>query len=262
MTHFINQALARMRADEPAIGLAIRLNRSGEIALLAKSLDYDFLFIDMQHSGISIQTALEISLTALAAGIAPLIRVAGVDNIDAPRLLDAGAMGIIFPSVNTAAEAQRAVDNCKFAPIGKRSVGGGYPHFSFATVPIGEAVKVLNHETAVVCMIETKEGLENLDAIAAVEGVDVIHLGANDLLADMGLHGQFDHPIVNEAVEAILAACRKHNKFAGLGGDKTPEGQSRFIRAGGRFMSTHSDYHFIAQGAGAHARKLREVSLG
>lgn len=260
MQYFRNRALERMRADEPALGLAVRLNRSGEIALLAQSLGYDFLFIDMQHSGISIETAIEISLTAMPAGVAPFIRVGSVYDQQTPRLLDAGAMGIIFPSVASADEARRAVDACKFAPIGRRSVGGGYPHFSFATHPIGKVVEVLNHETAVVCMIETKEGLDDLEAIAAVDGVDVIHLGANDLLADLGLHGQFDHPVVNETVERILDVCKRTGKFAGLGGDKTPEGQTRFIRSGGLFMSTHSDYHFVATGAGEHVRKLRAAA--
>ncbi|MCA9129526.1 MAG: hypothetical protein KDB22_20710 [Planctomycetales bacterium] len=257
MDLYCNPALARMRAGEAAIGLAIRMSRSGEIVLLAKSLGYDFLFIDMQHSGISIETTVEMCLTALPAGIAPLVRLPGSNNLDIGRLLDAGAMGIIFPSVGTPAEAKEAVDACKFAPIGRRSVGGGYPHFGFETTPIGNVVEKLNRETIVVCMIETREGLENIDAIAAVDGVDVVHLGANDLLADLGLHGEFDHPAVEEAVDAVLSACKRHGKFAGLGGDKTPKGQMKFINNGGLFMSTHSDYHYISTGAKAHISQLR-----
>src|SRR4029077_3924935 len=94
--------------------------------------------------------------------------------------------GIVFPDVNTAEDAKAAVDACKFPPIGKRSVSGGYQVYDFRAVPLKDTVRALNDATPVVCMIETREGLSNVEKIAAVEGVDVVHVGSNALLNDMG----------------------------------------------------------------------------
>ena len=186
----VNPVKARMQAGEVALGMPVRLARSGDIARIAKTTGHDFIFIDGQHSLFNLETIGHIASTALNCGIAALVRVRGIDDPDVSLLLDNGVMGIVYPDVNTAAQARKAVDICKFAPLGKRSVTAGYPHFDYRSVPLTESVPQLNDSCLLVCMIETVEGLENVEAIAAVDGVDVIHLGSNDLLANMGKPGQ------------------------------------------------------------------------
>lgn len=252
-----NAALERMRAGEAALGMLVRMHRSGDIARIAKATGHDFVFLDLQHSVLSLETAAHIALAALGAGVAPLVRVAGFDNPDAPRLLDAGALGIVVPDVSTVEDARRAVANCKFAPLGRRSAGSGYPALDYRNVPIGEATRILNDATLLVCMIETVEGLANMDAIAAVPGVDVLHIGCNDLLMDMGMPGRFDAPEVADAVHRLIAACNRHGKFAGLGGDKDPARQAAYIRDGIRFVTTHSDVAFLMEAASKRTEGLR-----
>ena len=237
------------KAGKVALGMNVRLARSGDIARIAKTTGHDFIFIDGQHSIFTLETIGHIAQTALAIGVAPLVRVRSCDDPDTQVLLDNGVTGIVFPDVNNAAEAKRAVSRAKFPPIGKRSVGGGYPIFDFRPLNTADAVPALQENTLVVCMIETKEGLENVDEIAAVDGVDVIHVGSNDLLTALGKPGTFGSPEHLAALDKIMSAAKKHGKVPGVGGDRNIARQVDFIRKGAQFITTNSEVAFmIAEG--------------
>jgi 2-keto-3-deoxy-L-rhamnonate aldolase RhmA len=258
----VNPVIERMRAGEVALGMNVRLARSGDIASIARTTGHDFLFLDAQHAIFSLETLAHIAQAARGAGVAPLVRVRSVDDPDTSLLLDSGVTGIVFPDVGTAAQARKAVDTAKFAPIGRRSVSGGYSLFDFRTLPLAEMVRALNENTLVVCMIETREGLANVEEIAAVEGVDVIHVGCNDLLANMGKPGAFGDPEIVEAVERVIAAAQAHGKFAGLGGDRNVARQVQFIRRGVKFMTTQTDIGFLMAEASRRTGELRQALAG
>jgi staphyloferrin B biosynthesis citrate synthase len=169
--------------------------------------------------------------TATAIGIAPLVRVRGVDDPDVSLLLDNGVAGIIYPDIATADEARKAVDICKFPPIGRRSVVVGYPHFHYRTVPLKESVPQLNEACLLVCMIESVAGLNNVEEIGAAPGVDVVYLGSDDLLADMGKLGQFDDPDIVAAQDWVVKAARANGIFAGCGETATSSGKSGQLSA-------------------------------
>jgi 2-keto-3-deoxy-L-rhamnonate aldolase RhmA len=255
----INPVIERMKAGEVALGMNVRLARSGDIASIAGSTGHDFLFLDAQHAIFSLETLAHIAQAARGAGVAPLVRVRSCDDPDTSLLLDAGVTGIVFPDINTAAMARRAVDTAKFAPIGKRSVSGGYSLFDFRTLPLAEVTRVLNQNTLVVCMIETREGLANVEEIAAIEGVDVIHVGCNDLLANMGKPGAFGDPEIVAAVERVIAVANAKGKFAGLGGDRNVARQVEFIRKGVKFMTTQTDIGFLMAEASRRTGELRQA---
>jgi 2-keto-3-deoxy-L-rhamnonate aldolase RhmA len=255
----VNPVKARMRAGEPALGMNVRLGRSADIARIAKATGHDFIFIDTQHAIFDLETIVHIAQTALAIGVAPLVRVRGVHDPDVSLLLDNGVTGIVFPDVATAADARKAVETCLFAPLGKRSVGGGYPHFDYRPVPVAQAVAALNDVCLLVCMIETVEGMQNLESIAAVEGVDVLHLGSNDLLASMGKPGRFEDPEIVAAQERLIAVCNAHGKFAGIGGHRDVARQAELVRKGCRFLTTQSDIGFLSAAASEWTKSLREA---
>ena len=257
-TEIVNPVKERMKAGQVALGMIVRLSRSGDVALVAKTSGHDFIFIDGQHALFSLETIGHIAQAALGCGIAPLVRVRSCGDPDISVILDNGATGIVFPDVNTAADARAAVDACKFPPIGKRSVSGGYQVFDFRPVPTGQSVRALNDSTLVVCMIETREGLSNVEQIAAVEGVDVVHVGCNDLLNDMGKPGQFGDPEVIAAVERVIAAAKAHGKYAGLGGERDLERQLAFIRKGMRFVTTQTDLSLLMAAATQRAEQIRK----
>ncbi|HYC45307.1 MAG TPA: aldolase/citrate lyase family protein [Burkholderiales bacterium] len=238
------------KANKVALGMNVRLARSGDIARIAKTTGHDFVFIDTQHSVFSVESIAHIANVALAIGIAPLVRVRSVDDPDTQVLLDNGVTGIVFPDVNNAAEAKRAVNRAKYPPLGKRSVGGGYPIFDFKAMNTADLVPALQDNTLVVCMIETQEGLDNVEEIAAVEGVDVIHVGSNDLLTALGKPGTFGSPEHLAALDKVMAAAKKHGKIPGVGGDRNVARQADFIRKGARFLTTNSEIAFmIAEGS-------------
>ena len=253
----INPAKARMAAGEIALGMISRFARSGEIARIAKTSGHDFLFIDGQHSLYSRETINHLIQAALGVGVAPLVRVSGCHDAVAPILLDCGALGIVYPDVNTADDARAAVAACKFAPVGRRSVGGGYPQFNYQALPVPELTAAMNDAMLVVCMIETREGIANVEEIAEVEGVDVLLVGMNDLITDMGLPGGHGHPEVVAAVERVLTACRANGVFGGVGGDPDLARMAHYVTLGARFLPTQSDGAFLLREATRYAGSIR-----
>jgi len=253
-----NTVKQKLKAGGIALGLNVRLGRSPDIARIARATGHDFLFIDTQHSIFDLETIASIANTAIAIGIESLVRVRGIGDPDVSLLLDSAVTGIVYPDVATAAQARKAVEICKFPPVGKRSVGGGYPHFDYRAVPISEAVPQLNDACLLVCMIETVEGLENCEAIAAIDGVDVLHVGSNDLLFNMGKAGKFDDPDIIAAQDRVIAAAKAHGKFAGCGGNRDVDRQAQAIRRGAQFLTTQTDIAFLASAASAWTQGVRD----
>jgi staphyloferrin B biosynthesis citrate synthase len=257
---FMKNAVKELfKADKVALGMIARLGRSGDIARIAKTTGHDFVFVDGQHALYSVETTGHIAQAALGCGVVPMARVRSCDDPDTQVLLDNGVMGIVFPDINTADEARRAVNRAKFPPIGRRSVSGSYTMFDFRAVSTGDAVTAINDNTLVVCMIETQEGLDNVDAIAAVDGVDVVHVGSNDLMTSLGKPGAYGTPVHIAALDRVFAAAKKHGKIAGVGGDRNLARQMDFIRKGARFLTTNSDIAFMMAEASRVTGELRKA---
>jgi 2-keto-3-deoxy-L-rhamnonate aldolase RhmA len=254
-----NPVKERLARGEVALGMIVRLARSGDIARIAKTTGHDFLFMDMQHSLFSVESVGDIAQVAIAIGVAPLVRVRSCDDPNTQVLLDNGVTGIVFPDVNNADEARRAVNRAKFPPIGRRSVGGGYPIFDFRSMNTADVVPALNDNTLVVCMIETREGLDNVEEIAAVDGVDVLHVGSNDLLTALGRPGTFGSVEHIAAVDRVIAAARAHGKASGFGGDRNLARQMDFIRKGAQFLTTNSEVAFMLAEGGRVTGELRKA---
>ena len=254
-----NPVKDKLAAGGVALGLGVRMSRSAEVARIARATGHDFLFIDVQHSLFTLETIGHIAQAALAIGIAPLARVRSVHDLDVQALLDNGISGIVYPDVNTAEDARAAVNAVRFGPLGRRSVTGGYPYFDFRAVPPAEALPAIDAATLLVCMIETREGVRNIEAIAATPGIDVIHIGMNDLLTDMGKPGQYADPELTEAVDRIQAACKANGKYFGCGGHRDPKAQAAVIRRGVQFLTTQTDIGLLSAGAGAWTRGIRDA---
>ena len=257
-----NTAKERLEAGELALGMGVRMSRTADIAKAMKTCGYDWLFIDMEHSSLDLDTAAQISVAAQSVGITPIVRVPGFEHHHASRVLDAGAQGIAAPHVDTPETAARIVRQCRFPPLGRRSVVGGLPQLDFEAVPVGEATEAINAATLVIVMIETPEAVENVDAIAAVEGVDGLLVGTNDLCMEMGIPGQVGDPAVMEAQAKVIEACRRHGRFPGLGGVYEPALMERYIDMGMRFILCGNDLTMLMAAAGGRARQLRALTRG
>lgn len=257
MTIARNHVKERLEQGKLALGIGLRQARTVDIAKIAKACDYDWLFVDMEHNSMDLDMAAQICVAALDCGVTPLVRVPGHQHFHATRILDNGAMGIVVPHVETAADAKQAVNNCKFPPIGHRSMGGSLPQTGFARLGNVEQSEIVNEQVMLVMLIESPKAIDNIDAIAAVEGVDALLIGSNDLSAEMGIPGEFGHARIEQAYAATIAAARKHGKVAGLGGIYDETLVEKFVAMGVRMILGGSDISFLMSAASARSAFLR-----
>lgn len=182
---------------------------------LAASTGADFLLYDMEHTGISIET-LKLQMAACRGlDIAPLVRVPSVEANTIGQILDIGAHGVMVPMVDTADQAKDIVKRAYYPPEGQRGTAFSIAHDDYKPGIPAEKMAQANQRSIIIAMIETKTGLANVEAIAAVEGIDVLWLGHFDLTSSMGIPGQTDHPDYLAAVSRIVAAATQYRKAAG-----------------------------------------------
>jgi 4-hydroxy-2-oxoheptanedioate aldolase len=257
-----NNVKEKLKRDEVVASMTVRLVRTIEIARIARTAGFDSLYVDLEHSSFSLETCGQICMAAVEAGIAPFVRVPANRPDYIARVLEGGALGIIAPHVRSADEANAVVRAAKFSPLGERSNAGGLPHLHFRSFPAPEAYAALNDATMVIVQFESATALDKTEEIVAVDGVDLVLVGLNDLLADWGIPGQYDHPRVREAYAGTIAACRRHGKHCGVGGLSTrPDLVAEFVRMGARYVSTGTDLAFLMSACTARAKQVQEIKL-
>ncbi|KAL4871702.1 hypothetical protein BDV12DRAFT_163604 [Aspergillus spectabilis] len=243
--------------------LGVKFITSLEIVYIARNAGFHALFIDLEHSALSLETASQLSVTAMNAGLSPIVRVPGQPGPGViQRVLDNGAQGVIVPHVDTVEQAEAAVKAAKYPPLGKRSVTGMLPHMGYKASSISSASSIGNTQlSTVIVMIESPEAVGNVDAIAAVPGVDVVLVGTNDLSIELGVAGDFDAAVFVESMQKIAAAVKRHGKILGVAGIyNRPDLLRGYIRElGARFVVGHVDLPMVAKVASETAGGLMEL---
>jgi len=242
--------------------MTVRLVSSVEIVRIAKTAGFDAIYIDLEHSSFSIETTCQISVMALEAGVPALVRVPARTPEYISRVLDGGALGVIAPGVRSPEEAREVVAAAKYPPLGARGMSTGLAHLGFRSMPPAEALPKMNDATMVIVQLESAAGLAAIEDIVAVKGVDMVLIGTNDFLADLGRPGEYDHPKVREAYERTIAACRRRGKHVGVGGlGSRPDLVEKFVKLGARFVSTGTDLAFLVAECARRARQVKELKL-
>ena len=195
---FENRVKQLLQSGKAAWGASLA-DASEIVAQTTIETGVDFLWIDLEHRPYEVEAVRWIPILCRRKSCVPLIRVAALESHLIKKALDIGASAIMVPQVNSAAEARRAVEYCKYPPEGSRGVSPLWPLFE--GVSWSDYLPRANQETLVVVQIETAPGIENLESIAAVPGVDVLFLGPTDTSAALGHIGQIEHP----EVQAFLA---------------------------------------------------------
>ena len=244
-----------------ALGLGVHQLRGAAVPLLAKAAGYDWLFIDAEHGFISTSEIAQICLAALPTGVVPIVRICAGALDEGTRALDNGALGLVIPHVDTPEQARALVDAFRFSPMGHRSTGGTNAQFGYRPPAAAEAQKMLNAEVLIIPMIETPQAVENADAIAAIDGIDALLIGTNDLMLEMGISGQVGHERIRAAYETVAAACRRHGKVLGMGGVYDEELTSRYIGIGARMILGASDHSLLLNAATQRAQFLRGLAV-
>ncbi len=245
-TRWENPVKVLLREGRPVIGATISLPSVESAAQLANA-GFDFLWIEMEHSPITLETARNMILATRALKAVPFIRVPVNELWTAKRALDMGALGVIFPFTSNAELARQAVAACKYPPEGRRGYGPGLASFRWPAP--GEAYhQFANRNVVVMLMIEDKEAVENINEIAAVPGVDILYIGTSDLSFSLGHGGQHNHPVVRDAIEKIRTAAKRHAVALGLPG-RSPEQMQEYLKQGFTVFQSPADAALLLRGA-------------
>jgi len=226
------------------------------IGYILKNGGCDYVFLDMEHSGFDVATLKTTLRFFEAANLPVFVRPGGKDYYAMARALDVGAEGLILPMVGSAEEARQIVNMTKYEPQGERGVALSVAHDRYQTGPVMEKLNNANRRNVVFPLIETASGIENVDEIAAVDGVDGLWLGHFDLSCSLGIPGQFDHPDFVAGVERTVAAAKRHGKRLGRVVADVSEGATEFDR-GFDFIAVSGDCWLLQNAMLAAANDLR-----
>ena len=207
---------AAFRAGKVVIGTWVFEFNTPGIARLLASTGLDFVVYDMEHSGFGVDTIRQLIAQSRPLNLAALVRPAANEYPLIAPLLDAGASGVIIPKVETAGEAARLVDACRYFPEGHRGAAFSIAHDDFLPGDVPSKMRAANEAMVCGILIETAKGVENLEEILAVDGIDLVWVGFLDLSLSMGIPGEFAHPRMKEAVNRILRVCKAHGTPGGI----------------------------------------------
>ncbi len=236
----------RLREGDVVFGqMVLELFTSGIGPMLA-ACGMDFVIYDMEHGRCDIGLLAELVASCRGSQIVPIARVPDRHFQPLSRVLDVGVRGVMVPRVETRAQAEEIVAQLNYAPLGRRGVALGVAHDLYrAGGP--EFFAQANEATVVILLLETAKAFENLEEIVSVPGVDIAWMGHYDLTVSMGIAAQFEHPRFLEAMDALLASCRRHGVAPGFL-PATPESAERWIRKGFRALSLGSDIGVFLNG--------------
>ena len=242
-----NPVKTRLSRGETVFGTMMFEFLSPGLPQILANAGADFVFYDLEHSGFSIADMKTQFALCRGLGVVPLARPPGKDYQFAARLLDSGAFGLLYQMVESAEEARELVAWTRYPPRGQRGAIFGGAHDDYAGGDMGEKAEQAEARTLVTVLIETAAGLENVEDIMAVDGVDVAHLGHADLSLALGIPGQFDHPDLQRGIDAIAEAAARHGKAAASLAPTLDWGYDLMDR-GYRMMSYSYDIGLFASG--------------
>ena len=218
-----------------------------DTALTLANAGFDFLWIEMEHGPMTLESLRAILLATRGARAVPITRVPANELWLAKRVLDEGSLGVVFPFTSTRELAERAVASCRYPPLGDRGFG---PALALSRYGMSgpEYVRFANENVLVVVIIERKEAVENIESIASVPGLGVLFVGVNDLSFSLGVGGRTTDPLVEQALTKVLDAGRRHGIPVGYPTGNPTEINKR-IAQGFRFFQASSDIGLMAGGA-------------
>ena len=235
-----NQVKHKLKAGETVLGTMMFEFATTGVARLAAVAGAEFAVYDMEHTGWNIETIRMLVATTPRPALVPIVRIPACEYHFVARVLDAGAMGIMVPMVESEEQARLLVNSAKYPPIGRRGAAFTIAHDDYRNDPIPDVIRSANEEVLLIAQIETVKGLDNVEQIAAVSEIDVLWIGLFDLTSSMGIPGQLQHPDTLAAIQRVLSACRTHNKIPAVLVTSIPEGLAQ-LQAGFKMVAYGGD---------------------
>lgn len=218
---------------------------------------FDFVIIDAEHGPISMQSAQNMIRAAETANITPVIRVANNDEALILRVLDIGAQGIEIPQINSKSQAIKAVRSVKYAPQGERGVCRYVRAANYSSMDKFEYFKSANNKTMIIAHIEGVEGINNLDEILSVSGIDVIFVGPYDLSQSLSIPGEVNNPLVTEKMKEVVLKCRENKVAVGTFVDDVKTAKF-WVSLGVQYMSFSVDVGILYEASKQIVEKLKK----
>src|SRR4051812_26384452 len=231
------------------------------VARIAAEAGVEFVVFDMEHTGWSMETVRMLLATARPTEIVPVVRVPATEYHFIARALDMGAMGVMVPMVESAEQARRIVAAAKYPPEGRRGAAFCVAHDDYAGGEMASKIREANREVLLIAQVETKRGVEEVEEIAAVEGIDVLWIGQADLTTSLEIPGQYGHPSFLSAVDRVASACRAHGKTLGYLGLTVEDGEAMMNR-GFRMLAYGGDLWLYQHALREGVTALRTVAGG
>ena len=245
-------------ADGIKVGTFVCEFNTPGIGYILKNAGCDFAFIDMEHSGFDISD-LKVMLRYFEAADLPVfVRPPGKDNYAISRVLDVGAEGLILPMVGSVDEMKQIIHSARYTPEGERGVALGIAHDQYRPGPVLAKLAAANKRTQVYPLIETRDGLENVEAIIGLDGVDGLWVGHFDLSCSLGIPGEFDHADFVAAIDRISKAAKACGKPAARVA-ATPEEGADLYRKGFEIIAVSGDCWLLQQAMQTATTSLREL---
>jgi 2-keto-3-deoxy-L-rhamnonate aldolase RhmA len=207
---------------------------------------WDYILIDTEHASLGIETVATLLHVASTVGMPALVRVPETQRSLLSRPLDAGAMGLMIPRVESRAQAEAVVRCAKYPPLGDRGVILGEAHTNYTMVDGKRFMRQANAETLLVMQIETQAGLERMDDILSTPGLDVALIGPYDLSTSLGIPGEVNHPRMVRAIDAFLKGCRRRGVVPGNFVTSVADGKA-WLRRGMRFLIYSADFFMVIE---------------
>lgn len=229
---------------------------SPSVPRIMKAAGWDYILVDTEHSRFGVETVANLLHVSAAVGLPAVVRVPEIRRSFLSRPLDAGALGLMVPRVETRAQAEEIIQYTKYPPMGDRGMALGIATTCYQMVNGQSYIREANAELLVIMQIETQRGMENLGEILSVPGLDVAFLGPQDLATSMGLLGEANHPKMIKAIDAFLRGCRRHGVVSGMWVGSIEEGRS-WIKRGARFMTYGADFAMVMERSRAVLEALR-----
>jgi 2-dehydro-3-deoxyglucarate aldolase/4-hydroxy-2-oxoheptanedioate aldolase len=228
------------------------------VARLAAGAGAEFAVYDMEHTGWGMETVRMLVATTRSTGMVPVVRVPATEYHFIARVLDLGAMGVMVPMVESGDQARRLVESAKYPPAGRRGSAFGVAHDDYTGGDVVAKIESANREQILIAQVETARGVEDVDSIAAVEGVDVLWVGQADLSNSLGIPGRYTHPAFLAAVDRVAGAARRHGKVLGYLALDVDDGKAMLAR-GFRMLAYGGDLWLYQQALRQGVAALKEA---
>ena len=251
----INNLKAALKQDKVLIGTFIRCCDPAVVETIAYA-GFDFIIIDNEHTAMDASAMVNLIRAAELCGIGAVVRINAISADRIQTVLDAGALGVQVPQVDTPEQAAGIVRWSKYAPLGERGFAASQRACGYGRMDALEYARLANEQTMVIGYCETAACVGNLDAILQTEGLDVIFMGPFDLSQSFGVLGQTDHPKVISVMEEVIGKTRAAGKSAGTIA-ANPQQAKRWIEKGARFIALSSDLGLMSAMGAAMLSQLR-----